>query len=98
MALNNEIGAYYNQLRQEHPIDYDHLVHTTKSLKTLSDDTRRTAISYFKKDDNESSEDDSSNSGNKNLVDQMLEKISMIDYPNAELERSALKKRWWTQE
>jgi hypothetical protein len=74
------------------------LIHTTKSLKTLNDDTRRTAISYFKKDDNESSEDDSSNSDNKNLVDQMLEKISMIDYHNVEQDRSSLKKRWWTQE
>jgi hypothetical protein len=98
MASRNEIEAFYHQLRQEHPIDYDHLAFTAKNLKTLSEDTRRTAIAYFKKNDNESSEDDCSSSENKNLFDQMLEKISQIDCRQNPQERSALKKRWWTQE
>lgn len=57
MTNNNEIAGFYHQLRGEHPIDYDQLAITAKSLKTMSDDTRRTAISYFKKMDNESSDD-----------------------------------------
>lgn len=97
LTHQHRIQDYFNALRAEHPIDYDHLTQTAKSLKTLNEDARRTAISYFKKIDNESSEDESS-SNNKNLVDQMLEKISQIDYQQGSQERSALKKRWWTQE
>lgn len=48
--------------------------------------------------DNESSDDDSEFSSNKNLVDQMLQKISQIDYQQNPQDRSALKKRWWTDE
>lgn len=97
LTRHHRIQDYFNALRAEHPIDYDQLTQTAKSLKTLNEDARRTAISYFKKIDNESSEDESS-SNNKNLVDQMLEKISQIDYQQGSQERSALKKRWWTQE
>ena len=98
MASNNSIVDFYHRLRVTHPIDYDQLALTAKSLKTLNDDTRRTAVSYFKKVDDDSSDDDEFSSENKNLVDQMLEKISQIDCQNNPQDRSALKKRWWTPE
>lgn len=58
MARNNSIVEFYHHLRVSHPIDYDQLALTAKSLKTLNDDTRRTAVSYFKKVDDDSSEED----------------------------------------
>lgn len=48
--------------------------------------------------DNLSSDDEDSSNLNNNLVDQMLQKISQIDYHPGTQERSGLKKRWWTQE
>lgn len=59
---NNELLPYYRRLRNEHPIDYESLAFTAKNLKTVSDDFRKTAISYFRKNDEDSSdEEDSSN-------------------------------------
>lgn len=72
LVSNNELLPYYKRLRSEHPIDYDSLASTAKNLKTLSDDLRKTAISYFKKMDDDSSDDSCSSNENKNLVDQML--------------------------
>ena len=97
LAEDNRIEDYYQQLRAEHPIDYDQLASTAKSLKTLQDEAKRTAVSYFKKLDNVSSDDEAS-SNNKNLVDQMLENISRIDYQGAGGDKGSQKKRWWTQE
>jgi hypothetical protein len=59
---NNELLPYYKKLRTEHPIDYESLAFTAKNLRTISEDFRKTAISYFRKNDEDSSEDsDSSN-------------------------------------
>jgi myb-related protein len=94
----NELLPYYKKLRNEHPINYESLAYTAKNLKTISEDLRKTAISYFRKNDNDSSDDSDSSNENKNLVDQMREKISQIDYQQGINDRSALKKRWWTNE
>ena len=97
LAEDNRIEEYYQQLQEEHPIDYDQLASTAKSLKTLTEDVKRTAVSYFKKIENTSS-DDQASSNNKNLVDQMLENISRIDCQGGTGEKGNQKKRWWTQE
>ena len=52
MAEDNTIASFYHELRNKFPIDYDQLAITAKSLKTLNEETRRVAVSYFKKIDN----------------------------------------------
>jgi hypothetical protein len=97
MAHDNHLQPYYQQLRCDFPIDYDELILTAKNLKTLSDEDKRTIISSLRKADDDSfSASDSSD--NKNLMDQMMEKISQIDYPPGGQDRAVLKKRWWTPE
>ena len=93
---SNRIEDYYLQLRQDHPIHYEQLALTAKTLKTIQEDMKKTAINYFRKSDLSPSEDESDS--NKNLIDQMLMKISQIDCPQNNQEKSAQKKRWWTQE
>jgi hypothetical protein len=97
-VASNQLLPYYKKLRSEHPIDYEALASTAKNIKTLSDDFRKTAISYFRKIDDDSSDDSYSSNDNKNLIDQMREKISQIDCQQGMYDRSALKKRWWTNE
>ena len=71
----NLISDYYHSLRTQQPIDYNLLTITAKNLKTISENCKRIAVSYFKKIDNESSEDSSSSSSNKNLVNNMIRNI-----------------------
>lgn len=94
----DELLPYYKKLRNDHPINYEALALTAKTLKTLPESVRKTAISYFRKVDDDSSDDSDSSNGNNNLVTQMREKISLIDCQQGGQDRSALKKRWWTNE
>jgi hypothetical protein len=98
MAETNDLLPYYQKLRCDFPIDYDELILTAKNLKTLSDEDKRTIISSLRKVDDSSFSGSDSSSENKNLMDQMMEKISQIDYPLGGQDRAVLKKRWWTPE
>ena len=97
LAEQGRIAAYYQQLTHHHPLDYDALISTTKHLHSLPDSHKKTAITYFRQEEPPSDSDPDDSDDDKNVLDDMLEKISLLECEGGQ-ERSALKKRWWTPE
>lgn len=98
MLEEDTLISYYKRLRMDHRINYDQLTHVARNLKTLQEDIRRGAINFFTKTDSQSDLESQSDNSAKNLVGQMLEKISQIECQPFLQDKSLLKKRWWTPE